>query len=44
MHRDPRAFLWDVQQAGLAIQSFTEGMDLRTYANHAMAQASVERK
>ena len=27
MQRDPRAFLWDVREAALAIQSFTTGMD-----------------
>jgi uncharacterized protein with HEPN domain len=25
--RDPRAFLWDVRESTLAIQSFTAGMD-----------------
>lgn len=44
MHRDPRSFLWDVREAALAIQAFTEGMDAGTYAGHAMAQAAVERK
>jgi uncharacterized protein with HEPN domain len=27
MQRDPRAFLWDVRESALAIQSFVEGMD-----------------
>ena len=27
MQRDPRAFLWDVREAALAIQAFTTGMD-----------------
>jgi hypothetical protein len=27
MPRDPRAFLWDVREAGRAIQAFTAGMD-----------------
>jgi uncharacterized protein with HEPN domain len=27
MQRDPRAFLWDVREAALAIQSFTAEMD-----------------
>lgn len=44
MHRDPRAFLWDVQEAGRAIQAFTAGLNPQSYAGHAMAQASVERK
>lgn len=44
MQRDPRAFLWDVRESALAIQSFTNGMDATAYANNAMAQAAVERK
>ena len=44
MPRDPRAFLWDVREAALAIQSFTTGMDATTYAAYAMAQSAVERK
>jgi uncharacterized protein with HEPN domain len=44
MQRDPRAFLWDVREAALAIQSFVAGMDLAAYAGNAMAQAAVERK
>ena len=42
--RDPRAFLWDVRESALAIQSFTAGMDSAAYANNPMAQAAVERK
>lgn len=44
MQRDPRAFLWDVRDAGRAIQEFTQGLDAGSYADHAMAQAAVERK
>jgi len=44
MQRDPRAFLWDVRDAALAIQSFTTGMDAPAYAANPMAQAAVERK
>ena len=44
MQRDPRAFLWDVREAALAIQSFTAGMDAAAYATNEMAQAAVERK
>jgi uncharacterized protein with HEPN domain len=44
MQRDPRAFLWDVRESALAIQSFVAGMDLAAYAGNAMAQAAVERK
>nr|WP_315229212.1 HepT-like ribonuclease domain-containing protein [uncultured Albidiferax sp.] len=44
MQRDPRAYLWDVRESALAIQSFTAGMDTTAYAGNAMAQAAVERK
>ena len=44
MQRDPRAFLWDVRDAALAIQSFTTGIDAAAYAANPMAQAAVERK
>ena len=44
MQRDPRAFLWDVRESALAIQSFTAGMDAASYATNPMAQAAVERK
>ncbi|ARV18200.1 hypothetical protein AEP_01248 [Curvibacter sp. AEP1-3] len=44
MQRDPRAFLWDVREAALAIQSFTAGLDVVAYVGNAMAQAAVERK
>ncbi len=44
MQRNPRAFLWDVREASLAIQSFTAGMDTTAFAVNEMAQAAVERK
>jgi uncharacterized protein with HEPN domain len=44
MQRDPRAFLWDVREAALAIQTFTAGMDVTSFESDAMAQAAVERK
>lgn len=44
MQRDPRAFLWDVREAALAIQTFTTGMDAAAYAANEMAQSAVERK
>jgi uncharacterized protein with HEPN domain len=37
MQRDPRAFLWDVREAALAVQTFTAGMDLAAYAANEMA-------
>lgn len=44
MQRDPRAFLWDVRESALAIQTFMAGMDKAAYADNAMAQSAVERK
>lgn len=44
MRRDPRAFLWDVREAALAIQSFTAGMDAAAYAANDMVQSAAERK
>lgn len=44
IQRDPRAFLWDVHEAAIAIQTFTEGMDAARYAESEMAQPAVERK
>jgi uncharacterized protein with HEPN domain len=44
MQRDPRAFLWDVREAALAIQSFTTDMDVVAYMGNELVQAAVERK
>jgi len=44
MQRDPRAFLWDVREAALAIQSFTAGMDVKSYVGNELVKAAVERK
>lgn len=44
MLRDPRAFLWDVREAALAIQSFSSGLNAANYADNPLVQAAVERK
>ena len=44
MQHDPRAFLWDVRESALAIQSFVAELNSNTYASHSMAQAACERK
>ena len=44
MQRDPRAFLWDVREAALAIQTFTTGLDVTAYENNELVKAAVERK
>ena len=44
MRRDPRAWLWDVQQAGEAIAQFVAGLDAQTYADSELVHSAVERK
>ena len=44
MLRDPRAYLWDVQQAAEAIQQFTTGLNAKGYAEDALVRAAVERQ
>ena len=44
MHPDPRVLLADVEQAGEAIECFTEGMDQAAYAGDFRTKAAVERK
>jgi len=44
MHRDPRAFLWDVREAAHAIQAFTADLDSNAYLSNELVQAAVERK
>jgi uncharacterized protein with HEPN domain len=44
MRREPRAFLWDVQEAALEINPFTTGKDTVAYENNALVQAAVKRK
>jgi uncharacterized protein with HEPN domain len=44
MPRDPRAWLWDVQQAGEAIAEFIAGLDEQAYAESELVYSAVERK
>jgi uncharacterized protein with HEPN domain len=44
MERDPRSFLWDVQEAADAIVRFTASMDSGGYAENEVVRAAVERK
>jgi uncharacterized protein with HEPN domain len=44
MQRDPRAYLWDVREAALAIGSFVAGMNAATYASTPLVHSAVERK
>lgn len=44
MGPDVRGFLWDMQEAALAIGRFTGGMDSSGFAENEVIQAAVERK
>ncbi len=44
MKRDPRAYLWDVDDAAQAIQDFVKGMDANAYAATPLVHSAVERK
>ncbi|TVR99815.1 MAG: DUF86 domain-containing protein [Rhodospirillales bacterium] len=44
MPHDPRAWLWDVQEAANAIAEFTAGMDAAAYAENRLVRAAVERQ
>ncbi len=44
MERDPRAYLWDIQQAVKAIFNFTSGFDFSAYMTSDIVRAAVERK
>jgi uncharacterized protein with HEPN domain len=44
MERDATSFLWDAQQAVIAIQEFTDGMDSTSYADSPLVRSAVERQ
>jgi len=44
MVRDPRAYLWDVQDAAEAIRQFTQGLGAARYAANPLVRAAVERQ
>jgi uncharacterized protein with HEPN domain len=44
MERDPRAFLWDVHQAGQRIETFVHGRDLKDYLADPMLRSAVDRQ
>lgn len=44
MQRDARAWLWDVQEAARAIQSFVADLDAASYAASELVHSAVERK
>jgi len=44
MERDAKAYLWDVREAGKAIQNFVAEVDFEHYADNEMLSSAVERK
>jgi uncharacterized protein with HEPN domain len=44
MVRDPRVYLWDVQQAAEAIRQFTNGLDAAGYNANSLVRSAVERQ
>jgi uncharacterized protein with HEPN domain len=44
MQRDPRVYLWDVQQAATDIEVFLAGVDFEAYKHGKLVRAAVERK
>ena len=44
MERDPRAFLWDVQQACSRIGRFVQGKNREAYLSDELTRSAVERQ
>lgn len=44
MRRDPRAYLWDAQQAALAIAEFVAGKTFDDYGRDRLLRSAVERQ
>ena len=44
MRRDPRAYLWDIQQGCLNVQSFLHGISLAKYQSNLLLRSAVERQ
>jgi uncharacterized protein with HEPN domain len=44
MERDPRVYLWDVQDAADDIAQFTADLDFASYEQSKLVRAAVERK
>ena len=44
MRRDPRAYLWDIQQGCVNVQSFLSGISLAEYQNNLLVRSAVERQ
>ena len=44
MRRDPRAYLWDIQQGCVNVQSFLSGISLDEYQSNLLLRSAVERQ
>ena len=44
MRRDPRAYLWDVQQGCVNVQSFLSGISLAEYQSNLLLRSAIERQ
>jgi uncharacterized protein with HEPN domain len=44
MHREAKAYLWDIANAAASIRAFTAGKELSDYLQDEMLRAAVERK
>lgn len=44
MRRDPRAYLWDIQQGCTNVQSFLSGISLGEYQGNLLLRSAVERQ
>lgn len=44
MERDPRVYLWDVQQPAADVVQFTDRLDAAAYRENKLVRAAVERK
>lgn len=44
MRRDPKAYLWDVQEAADAIATFVKGIDESDYEANSLIRSAVERQ
>lgn len=44
MQRDPRAFLWDIQQGCVNVQKFLHGIELADYLANLLLRSAVERQ
>ena len=44
MRRDPRAYLWDIEQGCVNVQSFLSGISLAEYQSNLLLRSAIERQ